>query len=114
MTAKSDREAFDLVRQRMTENFEQMRKMFPGLSLGSLAEPDQHLSEPHAINDRCALSALSRLMPPGDRHLRCLSIKAREQIQMNARGFRIANPTIERVEHRRQRRGAQRGVGFGN
>jgi len=30
MTAKSNSEVFDLVKQRMTDSFEQMRKMFPG------------------------------------------------------------------------------------
>jgi phasin family protein len=29
MTAKSNKEVFELVKQRITDNFEQMRKMFP-------------------------------------------------------------------------------------
>jgi hypothetical protein len=32
MTAKSNREIYELVKQRMTENFDQLRKMFPGTS----------------------------------------------------------------------------------
>jgi phasin family protein len=35
MTAKSNNEVFEIVKQRMTDNFEQMRKMFPGGTLGS-------------------------------------------------------------------------------
>jgi phasin family protein len=34
MTAKSNREIYELVKQRMTENFDQLRKMFPGTSWG--------------------------------------------------------------------------------
>ena len=33
MTARSNREVFDFVKQRMRDNFEQMRKMFPGGNL---------------------------------------------------------------------------------
>ena len=32
MTAKSNKDVFDLVRQRMADNFEEIRKMFPGAS----------------------------------------------------------------------------------
>ena len=34
MTAKSNREVYELVKQRMTENFEQLRKMFPESNWG--------------------------------------------------------------------------------
>jgi phasin family protein len=35
MTAKSNKDVFDLVKQRMTDNFEEMRKMFPGGNWGN-------------------------------------------------------------------------------
>ena len=35
MTAKSNKEVFDLAKQKMTENFEQLRKMFPEAKWGS-------------------------------------------------------------------------------
>jgi hypothetical protein len=50
---------------------------------------------------------LSGLMPSGDRDLRCLSVEARDQIQLDACRLGLRGPAVQRVEHRRQRRVAK-------
>src|SRR2546430_4013631 len=83
-----------------------------GPALRLAAVPLTKSATKSARSTATAIRAAFRLMPPCDRDLGGLRIEARDQIQMEARGFRLRGPAVHGVKHRRQRRRAQGGVGF--